>query len=194
MKNLKIALIGTYHSGATSLLLQWGHKIFFSDTFLITATTGYKTYEKEQVRVAASEYPQLSGLSTLHRHVHVVIVVLDMMKPERDLIDEIKAYMYQIGQGVPVVYVGTKSDLVKNARANLDCLFEACGLTNPASVIVSAKTRDGVDEAFDMAKAMVSIDALPDLVSFTNTTLFSKPTQQDDARSTGLRTATTASI
>ena len=149
----KIALVGHFGVGKTSLVRQFVESAF-SEDYLVTVGVHIK---KKTITINAQEIQlllwDLEGNTSLNKArksyllgTHGFIYVFDVSRPEtyENLEDEME-FLSQNFPDAPVCLIGNKADLfTKNFNKDFfkGELFKECFFT-------SAKTGDGVDNAFE---------------------------------------------
>jgi len=158
----KVSLLGEGAVGKTSLVRRYVLDVF-SDDYL--QTFGAKV-TKKVVNVESSELTmmiwdilgqksQVTLHSTYYSGSNGALVVFDVTRPETlaRLPDWIRDLKDSVGD-IPIIPIGNKSDLPK--AVDEEMLAEVERITGNKIIFTSAKTGDGVQQAFEaLAKKML---------------------------------------
>ncbi len=160
---LKVVLTGDENVGKSSLVRRFVDDQFPENyiptlgfqIFIKSSTIGDHTVDFQIWDVAGQPSFEFARRN-YYTHCHGFLLVLDLTSSKHHLEDWI-AEVRAICPGVPFVLVGNKSDLShhKTTQAEFDNLSRRLGAS--ASVMTSAKTGAGVQEAFDiLARAILT--------------------------------------
>lgn len=158
----KVSLLGEGAVGKTSLVRRYVLDVF-SDDYLQTfgAKVTKKVANVEDIELTMmiwdilGQKSQVSLHSTYYSGSNGALVVFDVTRPEtlEKLPDWIKDLKDTVGD-IPIIPIGNKKDLPMAVSAEMMAEIER--LTGNKIIFTSAKTGEGVQEAFDaLAKVTV---------------------------------------
>jgi GTPase SAR1 family protein len=162
---MKILVLGSQESGKSCLVLNF-LGMSFSDSKMSTELLGHnRTREIEGQKYFIFEYNQSLQLGNDQKQigaVDILVISLDLTKPEETLINEVRQYTELCNRhkktDAVVVYAGTKSDLVNSPAVKLKQILESAGVkSTDKRCITSAKNGMYIVEALTASTNNYSI-------------------------------------
>ncbi len=159
--NLKMAILGYWNSGKTSIV-----NLYLDNNFpnIYIPTIGSNIVRKEyqldkyQIRINIWDIGGQKSFNPLNpayfSNLDIVFLVFDLSNPKETLSELKKTYLKTLDQLSPYsirFLIGNKSDLVKpeNSEILLNSIRQY-GINDMPIIFVSAKTQDNLSEAFEL--------------------------------------------
>ncbi len=167
-RSVKICLLGDIAVGKTSLVRRFVYNRF-DDKYL--STIGVRVSRKTIMVPRAPDVVQLIIMlwdlagseefdrvrASYLRGAHGALLVCDLTRP--DTLERLREYMDQArtsNAAVQMMLLGNKSDLIDEQRVSLECLGDVANSLALPWHLTSAKTGEGVEEAFrDLGRRLV---------------------------------------
>jgi Ras-related protein Rab-1A len=156
---LKFKILGDSGVGKSSLLLRWADDTF-TESFISTIGVDFKTKTmdisgatcKIQTWDTAGQERFRTNVDQNHRGAHGIILVCDLTN--RASFENLHKWVQECeryaSENVPIIIVGTKSDLVNDQQVSVEELTEYTRqLSLPDPVITSSKNNIDVSEVFE---------------------------------------------
>ena len=154
---IKLIVIGSCSAGKTSFVCRYASNTF-NKTHLSTLGIDYKDktikYGNKTLRIrlwdTAGQERFQSISKNYYKSVHGIIICFDLSM--NDIESEIKTWeakvFSEVNKSTPILYVGTKCDLVSNSTINYFCQF--LQLENMKGIYISSKKNVNVESAVNM--------------------------------------------
>jgi len=165
---VKLLLIGDSGVGKSSILMRFADNMF-SDSFVATIGVDFKIKTldiqvqsyKLQIWDTAGQERFRTITSSYYRGAHGVLVVFDVTNPET--FRNVHKWIQEIGRyasdGVPLILIGNKCDLVEERKVSLSDAMELAKSQNMLYIETSAKNSENVEDAFSKMTLQIKQNA-----------------------------------